>query len=168
MHVLGINDLDPHESHYALRSMRKAVIHEGEESDERLREIVGMTGGRLSFLTRVARAPDMEESAKDIVKHEKAWLRSQIGLIPDHDDDVMDEQKWSSCSWLLLQEFVKRQQEAEKEREAAIANGETAAELALPSIPYWRCRIIMTRPDFLQGTSTLRLALSGFEWRRKI
>ena len=43
------------------------------------------------------------------------------------------------------------QQEAEKECEA---NGEAAvAELALPSIPYWRCRVIMTRPDFLQGTS---------------
>jgi len=45
------------------------------------------------------------------------------------------------------------QQEAEKEREVAIANGETAPELALPSIPYWRCRVVMTRPDFLQGMS---------------
>ena len=62
-----------------------------EESEEKLREIVRMAGGRLSFLARVSRAPDMEESARVIVKHEKAWLQSQIGLIPDHDDDVMDE-----------------------------------------------------------------------------
>lgn len=47
-----------------------------------------MAGGRLSFLARVSRAADMEESAKVIVRHEKAWLQS---LIPDHDDDVMDE-----------------------------------------------------------------------------
>ena len=91
MHVLGINDLDPHESYYALRSMRKAVTRQVEESDEKLHDIVRIVGGRLSFLTRVARAPDMEESVKTIVKHEKAWLQSQIGLIPDHDDDVMDD-----------------------------------------------------------------------------
>ena len=68
-----------------------AVTHGVEESEEKLRDIVRMAGGRLSFLARVSRAADMEESAKVIVRHEKAWLQSQIGLIPDHDDDVMDE-----------------------------------------------------------------------------
>ena len=68
----------------------------------------------------------MLAAAEDKVEQEKQWLLSKIGLIPDHDDgeifcssvytyvklrersidlvDVMDEQKWSSCSWLLLQE----------------------------------------------------------------
>ena len=50
-----------------------------------------------------------------------------------------------------MQTFVKMQQEAERERDAAIAKGETVPELGLPSIPYWRCRVIMTRPDFLEG-----------------
>ena len=91
MHVLGINDLDPHESFYALRNMRNAVTRHVKEPDEKLRHIVRMIGGRLSFLSRVARVPDMEERVKSIVGHEKAWLQSQIGLIPDHDDDVMDD-----------------------------------------------------------------------------
>ena len=91
MHILAINDLDPHESLYALRNMRNAVTRHVEEPDEKLRHIVRMIGGRLSFLSRVARAPDMVESAKGIVKHEKAWLQSQIGLIPDYDGDVIDE-----------------------------------------------------------------------------
>jgi hypothetical protein len=91
MQVLGIYDLDHHESYYALRSMRKAVTRDVEGLDEKLRDIVRIMGGRLSFLARVSRAPDMEEGAKVIVKHEKSWLQSQIGLIPDHDDDVMDE-----------------------------------------------------------------------------
>ena len=98
MQVLGIYDLDHHEAYYALRSIRKAVTRNIEELDEKLRDIVRMTGGRLSFLARVARAPDMEESAKVIVKHEKVWLQSHIGLIPDHDDDVMDEVRESHSS----------------------------------------------------------------------
>jgi hypothetical protein len=103
MQILGVYDLDPHESYQALRSMRKAVTHKIEESDEQLYDIVGMTGGRLSYLNRVARAPDMESSAKMIVEHEKAWLQSQIGLIPDHDDDVMDEVRGPNrCCAILL------------------------------------------------------------------
>jgi len=76
-------------------------------------------------------------------------LLSQIGLIPDCDDDVMDEQKWSSCSWLLLREFVK----IRKEQLAALEESgaeKTDEELPLPSIPYWRCRQIMTRTDFME------------------
>ena len=61
-------------------------------------------------------------------------------------------------------------QKAEKEREVAVANGETVPELALPSIPYWRCRIIMTRPDFLQGALAFvgGVALSEFDRAAKL
>ena len=62
------------------------------------------------------------------------------GLIPDCDDDVMDEQKWSSCSWLLLQEFVKMRREQEKERQEAIERGEARQEdlndLPLPAVSW--------------------------------
>jgi hypothetical protein len=86
---------------------------------------------------------------------EKLWLLSQIGLIRDCDDDVMDEQKWASCSWLLLQEFVKMRQKQELELEERLANGDALpndAALPLPVIPYHKCRSIMTRSDFIEGT----------------
>lgn len=56
------------------------------------------------------------------------------------DADVFGgKQKWSSCSWLLMREFVKRRQAMEKEREEKIANGEKhVPELQLPTIPYVR------------------------------
>jgi hypothetical protein len=92
----------------------------------------------------------------------------------------MDEQKWSSCSWLLLHEFVKVYKEKEEERDAKIAAGELTpenAELELPAIPYvrigqalcfhigidlvlflqWKCRVIMTRPDFLEELDRLNI-----------
>ena len=66
-----------------------------------LHDAVSTVGGRLSYLSRVSKSMNMREHAKHMVAVEKAWLLSIIGLIPDCDDDVMDEQKWSSCSWLL-------------------------------------------------------------------
>ena len=53
-----------------------------------------MVGGRLGFLSRIARYSDMLGGAEVILREEKQWLLNQCGLIPDFDDDVMDEQKW--------------------------------------------------------------------------
>lgn len=113
-----------------------------------------LVGGRLSYLTQVSRAVDMLGMAQRLVQDEKAWLLSHIGLIPDCDDGALEDQKWSSCSWLLLREFVRLRREAEKQREEAVASGlledDDIPGLPLPTIPYHVCRQIMTRPDYLE------------------
>lgn len=40
----------------------------------------------------------MVKAAKKMLQREKGWLLGQIGLIPDCDDDVMDEVSFSSSS----------------------------------------------------------------------
>lgn len=140
---------------------------------ETFSEVVGLVGGRLTYLGKVSKAADMIKHAEHMLAVEKAWLLSQIGLIPDHDDDVMDEQKWSSCSWLLLREFVKKHREQVENKKKAIERGEATQDdldnLPLPRISYVRyllmcvssslisvivqyeCRQIMTRTDFMDG-----------------
>lgn len=63
----------------------------------------------------------------------------------------MDEQKWSSSSWLLLQEFVRLRQEQEKELRRTDDDARGVETLPLPVIPYHRARTLMTRTDFLEG-----------------
>ena len=65
--------------------------HLGSEEFEDFKKLIGTVAGRLSYLTKVAKSPDMLGHAQHLLQVEKAWLTSQIGLIPDHDDDVMDE-----------------------------------------------------------------------------
>ncbi|KAF9243146.1 hypothetical protein BU15DRAFT_86548 [Melanogaster broomeanus] len=144
--VLSIRDLAYTQARRALTHMylsrQKHQAHE-----DVIEQTVSILGGRVAYLSKISRADDMLKSAKELLQWEKAWLLSQIGLIPDCDDDVMDEQKWSSCSWLLLKEFVKLYQERESECKVA---GQSWDHTDMPSIPYWRCRQIMTRPDFLE------------------
>ncbi|THH01333.1 hypothetical protein EW026_g1355 [Hermanssonia centrifuga] len=153
MHVVSVKDLNPRQALQATVQMRMSA-NQGTETEEAYREVTATVGGRLSYLAKIAKHPNMLSQAEQMLRVEKAWLLSQIGLIPDHDDDVMDEQKWSSCSWLLLREFVKMRQEQEREVQEQIAAGEkpsTALQnLPLPVLPYYRCRQIMTRPDFLE------------------
>jgi len=152
MHVLSIYDLDTKEALHASTRMRHDANRKSLSQTD-VKEAVSIVGGRLSYLNKVSKSRDMVDMAKHMLSVEKAWLLSQIGLIPDCDDDVMDEQKWSSCSWLLLREFVKMRQEQEHVRDEAIRSGQldkSAVDLPLPVIPYWRCRQIMTRADFLE------------------
>ncbi|KAI6046458.1 hypothetical protein EDC04DRAFT_2864870 [Pisolithus marmoratus] len=106
---------------HALGHMRLAR-NKPQADQSTIDRIVTLVGGRRRICSRVP---------CDLVEWEREWLLSQIGLIPDCDDDVMDEQKWSSCSWLLLREFP-------------------WDPTKLPSIPYGRCRQIMTRTDFIE------------------
>ena len=54
--------------------------------------------------------------------------------------NIVFQQKWSSCSWLLLQEFVKRRKVQEDELKEKIEAGEAERsaldELPLPAISY--------------------------------
>ncbi|KAJ7502952.1 hypothetical protein B0H11DRAFT_612319 [Mycena galericulata] len=152
MHVLSIYDLDNKEALHAAKRMYMSMKQKN-ISHSIVEEAVSIVGGRLSYLNKVSKSKDMVEMAKLLLSTEKAWLRSQIGLISDCDDDVMDEQKWSSCSWLLLREFVRLRKEQERVRDEAISTGQLDqkdVELPLPTIPYWKCRQIMTRADFLE------------------
>lgn len=70
--------------------MRMNAHREVEEIDA-FKEVVNIMGGRLSYLGKTCKAKEMMPTAKHLLQVEKAWLLSQIGLIQDHDDDVMDE-----------------------------------------------------------------------------
>ncbi|KAI0741154.1 hypothetical protein C8Q76DRAFT_212225 [Earliella scabrosa] len=152
MHVVSVYDLPPKDARTAALRMRKTA-RRSMETPEVLKEVVRLVGGRLTYLGKVAKAPDMIKHAEHMLAVEKAWLLCQIGLIPDCDDDVMDEQKWSSCSWLLLREFVKKHQQNVANMKEAIERGEATEDdldhLPLPRISYYECRQIMTRTDFM-------------------
>ncbi|KAF6760221.1 hypothetical protein DFP72DRAFT_883554 [Ephemerocybe angulata] len=153
MHVMSVTDLTQEDARKALTRIRRDA-NKGSVSDSDVLETVDVIGGRLSYLNRVAKSKEMVEMAKHMMTVEKGWILSRIGLIPDCDDDVMDEQKWSSCSWLLLQEFVKLRRAQEKERDEAVARGELnpdkLPELPLPSMSWYKARQIMTRADFME------------------
>ncbi|KAF8342634.1 uncharacterized protein EI90DRAFT_3149750 [Cantharellus anzutake] len=172
MQIISVHDLPSREALRSLQELRNKVhsrrralfpgTNQELEPTDILCDALKITGGRLSFIAKLARSPtgDALNEARCLVADEKAWMLSRIGLIPDCDDDVMDEQKWSSCSWLLMREFVRMRKEEEERREELLRQGmteEELGELELPKIPYWRCRQIMTRADFLEDLDNSNL-----------
>ncbi|KAH9988026.1 hypothetical protein BJV77DRAFT_1061486 [Russula vinacea] len=128
MNVLTVYDLTSEEALGACRRIRHYTSLPI-PLEENLTQAISILGGRLAYLNRVSRAFDIVEMARHMLAVEKGWLLGRIGLIQDCDDDVMDEQKWSSCTWLLLQRHLEEMISGGKEH---------------------KCRQIMTRADFLE------------------
>jgi hypothetical protein len=72
--------------------MRKSAREQQrKDTPANIMEAISIVGGRLLYLNKISKARDVAEMARHMLSVEKAWLLSQIGLIPDCDDDVMDE-----------------------------------------------------------------------------
>jgi hypothetical protein len=90
MQVISIYDLSFHEAAQAFKRLRfNAGLPPA--STETVKHVLDYIGGRLAYLSRVSRTKDPVTMVEQILHNEKGWLLSQIGLIPDCDDDVMDE-----------------------------------------------------------------------------
>ena len=61
-----------------------------------LEQVYDRIGGRLTYLNRVARTPDMLHACEKISQTEKTWFLNKCWILGEEmDDDVMDEQKYS-------------------------------------------------------------------------
>lgn len=180
MHVLSIRDLTPSETHTFLRGSHSTAFPSAPPmTPAESMKVWEMIGGRMSYLGKVAKHEDVLNAAEDMVEEEREWLHHRLGLIPDHDDDVMDEQKVSSCSFLLFQAFAKLAEEADARKEfvplaedqatLSLLSDAAPAELQAvdldkqleedlvnvltedmdPKVSYREAREIMTRPDYI-------------------
>jgi hypothetical protein len=86
-------------------------------------------GGRIGLLNNMARRHDLLQATDQLVEDDMQWLLSKTGIIEDHDDDVMDEQKWSTCSWLLFVELAERQEALEEQGMGQLSEHHDSAEI---------------------------------------
>ncbi|KIW01113.1 uncharacterized protein PV09_07401 [Verruconis gallopava] len=144
MKVHPIRDLPKGAAIAALKNYRKR--YRGEDLDYSLLEkIYDKVGGRLTFLSRVARSRNMLETCEQIMQAEKTWFLNKCWILgSDMDDDVMDQQKYASAAMVLAKALV------EKEKEMAVSYDPKLGHI-LPAIPLHEARQIMTRADFIQS-----------------
>jgi hypothetical protein len=95
METIPVVDLPKEKAMAALRKYRKDYFNE-HLSDEVLKAVYDKVGGRLSYLSRVAKAPDFMKLCNDICEAEKTWFLNKCWILGEEmDDDVMDQQKYA-------------------------------------------------------------------------
>ncbi|KAL2043127.1 hypothetical protein N7G274_004187 [Stereocaulon virgatum] len=144
MEVLPVLDLPRDQAISALKQFRKRYYKEEEQpSSDLLEEVYSRLGGRLTFLNRVAKSPDMLRTCEEICQVEKTWFLNNCWILGDGcDDDVMDQQKYASAAMVLAKALV------DQEHESGVSNDKP---YLLPQIPLHKAREIMTRADFIKS-----------------
>ena len=95
MELVPVLDLPKDQAMAAFQHYR-SKYHGETLSPEILEQVYGKIGGRLGFLNRVARAPDMMHACSTICQAEKTWFLNKCWILGEEmDDDVMDQQKYS-------------------------------------------------------------------------
>ncbi|KAJ5577615.1 uncharacterized protein N7459_006579 [Penicillium hispanicum] len=144
MEVIPVTDLPKDKAMSALSKYRRQFFDENLQSSI-LEHVYNKVGGRLSFLNRVAKSPDIMRACEDICRAERTWLLNKCWILgKEMDDDVMDEQKFSSAAMVLAKALVEREKEMEKTYDSERGH-------ILPEIPLHEARQIMTRADFIQS-----------------
>ena len=143
MEVLPVLDLPKGQAISALKQYRSQYYNE-EPSASILEQVYDLVGGRLTFLSRIAKAPDMLQTCRHICHTEKVWFLNKCWILgEDMDDDVMNQQKYASAAMVLAKALVDEEKKAEKTYDS------TKGHL-LPQIPLHKAREIMTRADFIK------------------
>ncbi|KAK7630476.1 hypothetical protein IWX48DRAFT_615171 [Phyllosticta citricarpa] len=144
MEVTPVRDLDKSQAMRALAHYRWRY-HGESPPESMLDEIYSKIGGRLSFLSRVAKARDMMGICDQICEAEKTWFLNKCGILGEPmDDDVMDQQKYASAAMVLAKALCDMENDMEKTYDPE--NGHI-----LPEVPLHKAREIMTRADFIQS-----------------
>ncbi|KDN36830.1 hypothetical protein K437DRAFT_229516 [Tilletiaria anomala UBC 951] len=184
MDTLTFRDLTRAQSLDVLRKLRQQYWGDGRDiPTSTLDSVYRVAGGRIALLNNLARRKDITAAAEQLVEDDTQWLLSKTGIIEDHDDDVMDEQKWSTCSWLLFTELAKRQAALEDALASRSRGSETTPprvddmvnirdvtdpsrdlecdingeDCPNPHITWGEVRQVMTRPDFVLDLDHLNI-----------
>ncbi|TIA70091.1 hypothetical protein E3P77_00300 [Wallemia ichthyophaga] len=167
MKILSVHDLQRDDAIRAMRRMRKTAYNYNIDTklvrslpdltDDVYEQVYSLIGGRMSHISHISREVDILGAARQLIQTEKAWLLSQIGLIPDMDDDVMDEQKWSSCSWALLAYLARQKTVGSEDEDDESTVPDNMDPAASPHVSFYKARQLMTRTDFLEPLDRLNI-----------
>jgi hypothetical protein len=144
MEVMPVLDLPKDRAIAALAQYRAKYFPTQSLSTSDLEKVYNLVGGRLSFLNRVAKTPDILDACEKICAAEKTWFLNKCGILGETmDDDVMNQQKYASSAMVLAKALV------DQEKQMVVKYDERRGHI-LPQLPLYKARQIMTRADFIQ------------------
>ncbi|KAJ5105916.1 hypothetical protein NUU61_003263 [Penicillium alfredii] len=144
MEIIPVTDLPKDKAMAALKKYRNQFWNENLSSST-LEDVYNKVGGRLSYLNRVAKSNDVAKTCDEICQAEKTWLLNKCWILgKEMDDDVMDQQKYSSAAMVLAKALVDLENKNQKSYDPERGH-------ILPQIPLHEAREIMTRADFIQA-----------------
>lgn len=142
LRVTSVRDIPREAAIEAVQKFRLKAFDE-EVPSAILEEVYAKIGGRLSFLSRVAKNPDMIQACNAIYDKELRWLLNKYWVLgKDLDPGGEDQQDLSSAAMLLAKALVDKEEEMKRDG---------TYDGSLPQIPLHEARQIMTNAAWIKN-----------------
>ena len=151
LQVVPVRDIEKATAIESVRRFRAKAFHE-DVSTEVLERVYSRIGGRLRFLSHVAKSPDMLRTCDSICEKERLWLLDQCWILGKEMDPGAEEHQDICASAMILAKAL-----IAREREAMARDGAAYDDGRLPQIPLHEARELVTNAEFLKALDHINI-----------
>ena len=150
LQVVPVRDIEKSIAIDSVRKFRAKAFHE-EVSTDVLERVYGRIGGRLRFLSHVAKSPDMLRTCDSICEKERHWLLDQCWILGKEMDPGAEEHQDICASAMIMAKALIAKEQAMMREAGAAYDGR------LPQIPLHEARELVTNADFLKALDHINI-----------
>ncbi|KAI1764734.1 hypothetical protein GGR53DRAFT_530277 [Hypoxylon sp. FL1150] len=148
LQVIPVRDIEKHIAIESVKNFRAKAFHE-DVSDEVLEQVYSKIGGRLRFLSHVAKSPDMLNTCHNICDKEKQWLLDQCWILGKNMDPGAENHQDICASAMIMAKAL-----IAKEKAMMTDEGYDGR---LPQIPLHEARELVTNNEFLKALDHMNI-----------
>ncbi|KAI1378029.1 hypothetical protein F4677DRAFT_414250 [Hypoxylon crocopeplum] len=148
LQVIPVRDIEKHIAVESVKKFRSKAFHE-DVSSQVLDQVYSKIGGRLRFLSQVAKSPDMLKTCNTICEKERQWLLDQCWILgKDMDPGAEDHQDICASAMIMAKALIAKEKAMAEDR---------SRDGRLPQIPLHEARELVTNAEFLKALDHINI-----------
>ncbi len=148
LQVIPVRDIEKSTVIESVRRFRAKAFRE-DVPPQVLEQVYSKIGGRLRFLSHVAKSPDMLKSCDTICEKERLWLLDQCWILgKDMDPGAEDQQDICASAMLMAKALIAKEKAMMRDKDY---------DGRLPKIPLHEARELVTNAEFLKALDHINI-----------
>ncbi|RYP68439.1 hypothetical protein DL771_006703 [Monosporascus sp. 5C6A] len=148
LQVIPVRDIGKDTAIASVKKFRARTFRE-DAPDQLLEQVYSKIGGRLRFLSHVAKSPDMLKACDAICERERHWLLDQCWILGAEMDPGAEQQQDIAASAMIMAKALIAKEKAMMKDESYDGR--------LPQMPLHEAVELVTNKDFLKALDRLNI-----------
>lgn len=148
LQVIPVRDIEKKIAIESVKNFRAKAFHEAVPTSV-LEEVYSKIGGRLRFLSHVAKSRDMLSACETICEKERLWLLDQCWILgAEMDPGAENQQDICASAMIMAKALIAKEKELMRDKDY---------DGRLPQIPLHEARELVTNNEFLKALDHINI-----------
>lgn len=148
LQVISVRDIEKKTAIESVKNFRAKAFHE-DVSIQILEQVYSKIGGRLRFLSHVAKSPDMLKTCDSICQKERQWLLDQCWILgKEMDPGAENHQDICASAMIMAKALIAKEKAMMEDKDY---------DGRLPQLPLHEARELVTNAEFLKALDHINI-----------